>query len=352
MNEWKNNLNSFNSLKVMCWREHFEKIMNDEIPNPVSVTVDSTNKCNLSCGFCHYKKFRNEERKTISHIDLLSLIDIIQELGVKSVCYSGGGEPFLHPSSGEFIRNLKNKNINVGTITNGTLINNFIDDIMYSCRWIGISIDAGTNETYKKIKGSKNIDMFNKVLNNTYQISNFRKDNKHPSIGFKFLIHPYNYYELYIAAKIAKEIGVDDFHARPCYNPGMTWDKKTLNIIELQVKEAHEKLESDNFHIYYITHKFDNVFNKKYNDKCEVTPIAGLTFAADGYCYVCCDLRGENMGRLCKWNDIVSMWGSKKHKEILKNINPKKCPHRCTFGPYQEILENVFRNDCMTYHFP
>ena len=47
MREWDSVFNPFNSLKVLAWRESFEEIMANRIPLPVSVTVDSTNLCNL-----------------------------------------------------------------------------------------------------------------------------------------------------------------------------------------------------------------------------------------------------------------------------------------------------------------
>lgn len=349
--EWDDKFNPFNSLKVLAWRECFEEIMANGIPLPVSVTVDSTNLCNLSCDFCHYAKFRKEEKKTVSPDDLMWLADALPELGVMSVCYSGGGEPFAHPFAGEFIRLLKDNGLAVGTITNGVLIDNFLDDIMYSCRWIGISVDAGFDSTYEKIKGATNRD-FHRVIDNIQMLSKKRKNNKSPSIGFKFLIHPLNYSELYKAVNLAYDIGVDDFHARPCYNPGMKWEPEMIDVVLQQIFEAQTMFNSDDFHVYGVTHKFDSEFKKKVIKKCEITPIAGLTFAADGYCYVCCDLRGEKMGRLCKWYDILDVWGSDKHKRVLKKIKPKKCPHRCTYAPYQEILDKVFREDKMTFLFP
>lgn len=350
-NEWKNQFNPFNSLKVLCWRDRFEEIVNGNIPMPVSVTVDATNICNLNCRFCHYAQFRREKRESISDNDLKWLSDMLPSLGVVSVCFSGGGEPFAHPFAGEFIRRLYDNGLAVGTITNGVLIDDFVEDILYSCRWIGISIDAAYVQTYEYIKGAKSSD-FSSVLENIKLLVERRKDNKSPSIGFKFLIHPKNYSELLEAVFLACELGVDDFHARPCYSRNLKWSDEMIDVALQQIREAQLVYDSKDFHVYGVTHKFNQSFEKKPMSKCEVTPIAGLTFAADGYCYVCCDLRGEKMGRLCKWRDIERVWGSDKHRRILRKINPSKCPHRCTYGPYQEILEDVFRKDKMTYRFP
>lgn len=346
--EWTNTYNPFNSLKVIMWREQFESIIKGDIPPPVSVTVDATNACDLSCAFCHYQKFRNEKPFSISEEDLMWVVGAIHKLGVKSCCYSGGGEPLLHPASGRVIRKLKDKDIQVGIITNGTHIDNFLDDIFYSCRWIGISVDAANESTYKNLKGK---GAFRHVLDNIRLLTTQRV-NKSPSVGYKFLIHPMNYNEIFKAARIAKNLGVDDFHARPCYGPEIRWTGRMIKTALKQVKKAQGKFDDNNFHAYGITHKFNANFVKNTIKKCEITPIAGLTFAADGYCYVCCDLRNENMGRLCKWHDILDIWGSEKHKKVLENIKPELCPHRCTYAPMQKILENVFRKDSMCRFFP
>lgn len=350
MCEWKNPFNAFNSMKVLCWRDRFEAIMEGKIPPPVSVTIDSTNICNLKCKFCHYAEFRKEKQKTVSEEDLMWIADTVPQLGAISVCYAGGGEPLLHDASGRFLKKLAIHGINIGLITNGIHLNKFMDELLKYCRWVGISVDASTPAIYKELKGSQEGDFY-KVINNINTLARNRK-NRRPSIGFKFLIHPDNYHSLLDAVKLAKSIGVDDFHARPCYNPGMVWYKDMVDEVLKQIKDAQRMFEDDNFRIFGVTHKFDESFSKKVVDKCEVTPIAGLTFAADGYCYHCCDLRGVDMGKLCEWRDILSIWDSDKHREILNKLDPKKCPHRCTFNSYQEILEKVFKQDLMCYKFP
>lgn len=349
--EWRDRFNAFNSDKVLAWRDRFEAIMKGEIPAPVSVTIDASNYCSLHCKFCQYSEFRKEKQTMISKEDLMWLVDTIPKLGAKSVCLAGGGEYLLHPNAGESMRRLKDNGINIGLITNGLAIDKFMEDILYSCRWVGNSIDAATTATYKELKGAKDGDFFH-VLENLKLLARLRPNRRSPSIGFKFLIHPMNYHELLDAAKLAKSLGVDDFHARPGYGKDIFWEKQMITEALSQVKTAQRLLDDENFHVYGVTHKFDETFNKKIVDKCEVTPIAGLTFTADGWVSICCDLRNTEMGRLCEWRDILDVWGSKMHRKVLSQLDPKKCPRRCTFNSYEEILEKVFKEDRMCYAFP
>ena len=346
LKEWTNKYNPFNSMKVLCFRDRFEDIMNGNIPQPASVSVDSTNTCNLNCKFCHYAEFREEQKKTISEKDLLWLADAIPKLGVRSCCYAGGGEPLLHSSSGKFLRKLSNNEVDIGIITNGLLIDRYIEDIIESCKWVGVSVDSATEDTYINMKGATN-GQFDKVKSNIMELANYNK----LKVGFKFLVHPDNYFELYSAAQLARDLGCSYFHARPCFNPELKWDDDMINYTLKQVKEAQAHIETNKFQVCGVTHKFDNKFHKKVIEKCEITPIAGTTFAADGWVYLCCDLRGEKQGKLCKWREIFDVWGSEHHREVIDNIDPNKCPHRCTYAPYQEILDEVFRKDLMTWKF-
>jgi ssDNA-binding Zn-finger/Zn-ribbon topoisomerase 1 len=79
------------------------------------------------------------------------------------------------------------------------------------------------------------------------------------------------------------------------------------------------------------------------------------TFGADGNVHICFDMRGRKDLILCSHypdpREILKVWNTEFHKNMVKNIKVKDCP-RCTFGPYNEIAEEVFIKDKMTYRFP
>ncbi|GAG15195.1 unnamed protein product, partial [marine sediment metagenome] len=54
----------------------------------------------------------------------------------------------------------------------------------------------------------------------------------------------------------------------------------------------------------------------------------------DGTIQMCHDLRGKKEWILCRHDDpeeILKVWGSKKHLDLIKSIDPNKCP-RCFIG--------------------
>lgn len=362
--EWKDAYNPFNSMKVLVWKDHLQGLADQNFLPPVQVNTDPTNVCNYNCIWCNAFLNMKNSREVMSEDHLLKLADFYAEWGVKSTCVAGGGEPLLNKGVKKFLLRLKENGIEAGVITNGYLLNEEFNDVIAdTCRWIGISMDAGTNKTYMEVKNTSNIEAFRKVVDNIKSLTSTIKDKRSScDVSYKYLLHPSNAKEIFIAAQLAKSIGVKDFHLRP-----VGWDNlmKTLGkdpidftphleSIDKQIEESM-KLENENFHFYGIRHKFRPNFQRKVNFKhCWASPLA-LTFSADKNCYLCCDVRGEKNMVLCSHDpdpkEILKHWNSDRHKKMLKDIDVTKCP-RCTFGPYQEIVEKVFIKDNMCKNFP
>jgi len=364
MREWSNPWNPFNSAKVLVWREWLEGCAKLNFLSPISVDTDPSNRCNFDCIWCNAFQYMQGEKHDIPEDHLLRLADFYAEWGVYSTCVSGGGEPFMNKGVGSFLLRLKENGIQPGPITNGSLLNDeLIDIIARTCRWIGISMDAGTSETYMKVKGIVNKTIFDRVVENICKLTKRVKElNTECDVCYKYLLHPINAKEILQAAELAKSLGVKDFHLRP-----VGWDNvaKTngkegpdfnsiMEEINYQIEKAMS-LEDLNFHVYGVRHKFQPNFQRKVNfSKCWAAPLI-LTFGADGNCHLCFDIRGRKDLILCSHypdpHEVLKHWNSNRHKDILQSIDVKKCP-RCTFGPYNEVIEKVFQRDSMCRFFP
>ncbi len=130
--------------------------------------------------------------------------------------------------------------------------------------------------------------------------------------------------------------------------------KLLLETINDQIEEAM-KLEDDNFRFFGIRHKFTPTFERKVNfSRYWAAPLI-LTFGADGNCHLCFDIRGREDLILCSHDpdphEVLKHWNTSRHKRILKEVNIQECP-RCTFGPYNEVVEQVFIKDSMCRFFP
>ena len=114
-------LNYFNQLKVLCYTERIEKILRGEIPLPVGVEIDPSNICNYDCPWCFYSKYRKNKNVMISSTNFTKIMDELVELDIKSVTFTGGGEPLVNPNTVRIIEEYGNK-IDIGLVTNGSLL--------------------------------------------------------------------------------------------------------------------------------------------------------------------------------------------------------------------------------------
>lgn len=352
MQEWaqKDKFNSFNSWKGLLYADWYKAIAKGEFLPPIEASFDSIHTCNLACQHCNAHQIMTRDRMPDDH--MINLLHFLGEWGVLAVCFGGGGEPLLHTKLHDAIMEAHNLGMKTSIITNGTLMRGKILNALKVCQWVGISVDAGTPETFLKLKGK---DLFKDVIDN---IAAAVKVSGSCEIAYKFLISSLNQGEIYDACKLAREIGVRDFHARPMdfHHQGMgeELDGRLSNVdvglINDQMAACHE-LETEDFRVFTITHKFSSEFTqlKRRFSQCYCTPLL-IQLCANGKVYFCVDQRHVEKYELGSHypnpEAILDFWGGEKHvKMATEGGVPAVCKTRCTFGAFAEQCERLFVND-------
>lgn len=368
--EWSNKskYNSFNSMKGLTYYGNYKQIMawmgkeTDYLPPPVECNLDPVAECNLNCYFCITQRYLRTHREEVGEMRtlpteyILKLVDFLAKWGIRGLCISGGGEPTLHKDLPEVILHAKDR-IDVAVVTNATLITDKLAEALMECRWVALSIDAVDWDTYNTIKGKP---YFDKAVAGISKLAQLREQtNSKVDLCYKFLVLPENQRQIFEACKLAKELGVQDFHARPVdFERDDIEGHKQLNIgkntVEEQFAKCHE-LENNNFHVYTVTHKFDPGFHVKHDfEKCLATPLV-IPILQDGNAYLCVDKKMEEKFRLgsCYPNPerILTWWGSKEHRQMIESVNIDQCS-RCTWSQYNRQIEEVVRKDNMCLSFP
>jgi len=377
MVEWNHSKrwNPFNSYKLLAHVEEWRRIKRGQcIPAPILVTVDPSNMCNLDCKWCNAEYIRNKSHMMMSEDLLLKIADYLpywaeRRPGVRAVCIAGGGEPLLNKGVGAFINRLVGNGIEVGVVTNGTIIDRFIEPLS-KCVWVGVSVDAGIGESYERYKGSR---QFATVIENIQSLVKYSKEHRttlgsdRPSYGvsYKYLLYESNIYEMFIAAQTARDIGCKNIHFRPAGTP---WDKIGSQEISFHPRDIQEfsdrisecmTLDGPDFGVYGITHKFSSQFEKENCfSKCHavfMTAVLEPGSHPDLFNLgLCCDRRGDKKLELLTDSEspteIYHVWGSPLHWAMHDAVNVAECP-RCTYQPHNEIYENVILQDSMTHKF-
>lgn len=365
MKEWSNEFNAFNTYKVLFSIDKLRAIVEGNFLSPITVDIDTSNKCNQACSFCNSLVYRKKTKFcNMPKGHLLKIADFIKDWKILSCCLGGGGEPTMNPELKLLIPRLTKHEIESGVISNGVKLNEgFSEIIVDNCRFLGISCDAATEETYKKMRGTNDLKRVIKNLEEVNNIKQFR--NPKLDTNIKFLIHPYNHTEIYQTAKTAKDIGCSGIHIRPVAidnvpgvkNPHQEQDyfsmKNYLETINKEIEKAFE-LEDENFQVFAVRHKFSSDLGKQVKfKKCRATPIQAV-FQADGKLAICFNMRGRYI--LCSHYpdpyEVKRVWGTQQHKDLIDSIDPHgECP-RCTYNKYNAIIEQAVMEDNMFWKFP
>lgn len=354
--EWTDQLNSFNPIKILLWRQHLEGCARDDYLPPISVNLYLSNLCSHDCWHCINWGWRQKSPASMPRGHTFKLIDFFKEWKIKSVCI-GGGESTLHDELAPILYRLKENNIQIGIATNGGshLTEEKLKAMAECCDWVGFSIDAGDEETYSRIHGVDK-DEFGKVLRNMEWLASRGAD-----VTYKMVIHPIMVHTISRAARLAWGLGATGIQMRPVgwVNIERTKEqppidfKPVLPLLKEQVEMART-LEND-FKVYCVLQKFGKELETTVKfSRCWAAPLT-ITAGADGWWYNCCDVMDKEWNKM--WThypeprEILKFWNSEGHRNLVKSINPKQCP-RCTFSSYQELVEKVIQQDKMMVNFP
>jgi MoaA/NifB/PqqE/SkfB family radical SAM enzyme len=315
---------------------------------PFVVELDPTTVCDLACPGCisgDLLNQKNPEDRGFSVSKLNSLAEEFIEMGVKAVILIGGGEPLAHPSTIKIIEKLGKNKIKIGLTTNGTLMNRYLDTIAKYVSWTRVSMDAGSDEMFLKLRPTKNNkSKFNQVIENMKYLAKIKKG----KLGYSFLIRTKadgmienpagkeiglvevsNINEISIAAKLAKDIGCDYFELKPSYDD----DHQLVLHSEEDMKAAKDELlkaktlENSNFKILESVMLESSLnrekigYQKKEYTRCLSAEMR--TLVTPSGCYVCPYFRGSEEKKIgdVRFSSFKEMW-KETRTPVIKKLNP------------------------------
>lgn len=143
------------------------------------IQIEPTTRCNFTCSFCSGRHLEQRDLELTTYEKLLT-----QVKGVAYIELQGEGEPFLHPGIYEMIRCAKKKEIQVCTITNGSLltsanVENILDSGLDS---LNISLETPVPEEFHRIRGGD----LDKIIEGIKRLVQRKKERQQdtPIIGF------------------------------------------------------------------------------------------------------------------------------------------------------------------------
>jgi molybdenum cofactor biosynthesis enzyme MoaA len=223
--------------------------------------------------------------------------------------------------------------------TNGTKLDRMIANMpiekIRRLQWIGIDIDAGTQNKYEQIRRSINAQSpFNQVINNATELVKMGA-----TVDLKALINQYNndansLEELFV---VAKQVNSRLLYLRPTILNGRAFDFAELLPIIDQLSIKYSVSVKLNF-----TKSEPRTYTKCH--QMYQFPV----FCADGKVYTCCDNKGNSRFALGSWDigDFRDLWLSDVHHKIYNGVNTTFCPH-CRPNSQNNKIQSVINNPAL-----
>ncbi len=154
-----------------------ETLLKGGVPIPVSMEVDLSYFCGDSCNFCHFAyTHENPPRKNLllpqreevflSPVRAERNFRELARGGVKSIVFSGGGEPLDNPHALDIFELAKVAGLEMGMYTRGYGLRGQVADFVAEhFAWLVVSLDVTNFEDHKRVKGTGEKIFHTKVEN-------------------------------------------------------------------------------------------------------------------------------------------------------------------------------------------
>ena len=226
-------MNPYRQDKVLQHLDRVRALCRGEHPAPVHVQLIISDCCNQACRTCCYRTdgyssnelffTRDTDGEIVSRnparfIPLEKVHEILEDcakMGVKAIEITGGGEPTVHPQHAEIFQMVRNLWMDLGVVTNGVSMDPQALTPLVTPgggeTWIRVSIDAGTQETYTRVRGCP-ATHWDRAWRTVRTLSEAKaKTLRSPLVvGVSFVVTEDNWREVVRATELAHEAGADN----------------------------------------------------------------------------------------------------------------------------------------------
>jgi len=287
------------------------------------------------------KIVNNNPNRMIPFDKIKETIDSCVEMGVKAIEFTGGGEPTVHPRHLEVFEYALSRGIEIGLVTNGVILRDGMLDLVPRFKWVRISVDAASRDTYAKMREVPE-SFFDKVIKHISQIVEAKSAaGTNLVVGIGFVVTRENYKEIREGVKLFHGLGVDNVRLSAVFQPE---DAEYFQEFYEQARDdarfAVDEYQSRDFRVF-------NLFGDRLSDLDQKNPeyefCAFQQFqcivGGDQNVYRCCNTAYNPVGFLgsIKHQSFKDFWSSRQKIEAIENFDARQC-ERCMFNSKNRFI--------------
>ena len=352
--------NIYSNTKIFGHPDKIASFRKGVITAPIYVRIKPTNRCMHACHWCVYSdghqrpKDRPElhlqshmhesmrERDEMPAEKLRELIDDLASMGTRAITFSGGGEPLGYPGIEGFMHQAISRGLEISVITNGQALSGRAAQALHGANWVRVSMDYANAE---QMTASRNVPQrfFDQVIAN---LRDFAAEKPQAcDLGINFIVTRENYHDLFLAAKLLKEVGVENVRFSPVYcSEFQRYHAPLAEEVENHLAVIQGALVDSSFTVnsfYDLTSE-----SKKPSHhfaRClyaQTVPVVG----ADLNVYACHNTAYTEHGRLgsIAHRSFRDLWHSEEMKRAQSALCPAKvCNHECANHAKVALFEEL-----------
>lgn len=294
---------------------------------PLYVEISPVGACNHRCTFCAVD-YLGYKPVTIEGALLRERIAEMASLGVKSVMLAGEGEPLLHKEINATVLSAS-RHLDVAITTNGVLFDKL--EVLDSCTWVKVSVNAGREQTYRKVHKAKAGD-WEKVWEN---LAAAAKRKGACTIGAQMVLLKENCDEVADFEARCKEAGLDYWVVKPYSQHKFSVNKNDWKPVSFPKSIgqmiAREQAAATKDHPY---------------EKCAATPYLWAYIMSTGDVYSCSAYLLDDRFRLGSINSdsFRSVWESDARRRnwsfVREHLDISECRVNCRMARVNEYLSS------------
>lgn len=355
-------LTPFTPLKLLAHAERVEAMLAGQDTYPVSVELDLSNSCPHDCPMCSFGTSESQGYRQQNWVQFPTpkAMDLLQQLadcGVKSVTFTGGGEPLVHRAAAALFEQAVRVGLAFGVVTNGVLLRGAAQDVIAKhATFVRVSLDAGTSDTHQITHRVKRPE-FHTILDNLRHTR--EKAGARLTIGASFCVQQVNYREIYQAAQLVKEHGANYLEIRPTFPTewrGDTWtellSESDIAAAKTEIDHARLHLQDDTFQVIGMVERFDSLSTpEKAYGQCRIGPLMTV-IGAEQSIWHCCVQRGNEFFKVGDLKDrsFQDAWKDVLARRMSDTIDVSKCP-RCRYDGFNRLIEHGFIGNALHREF-